>query len=816
MTVIPSGLTLVFVLAAVLILTFGAAVAFAGQSLALVGLFAVLGGAVSAIVLWRAQSWGGTLAAILAENKRHSTAINRYAEHERLYLAAIESSTSAFLTAALDGTITAWNPGAERMFGFSANEAIGQNVRIIAPAERRDEVDANLERIRRSERVGALETLRMDKSGRPIDVVLNISPIKDSSGTPIGESVFVYDASEQRRAKELFRLAVEASPSGMVMVDGGGRIIMVNGELERLFGYDRSELIGQSVDMLVPVARREAHQFALREFVDHPRVRRLDGSRNLSGLRKDGREFMVEIGLNPISIGERLLVLGSVVDISERARGEHIKDAFVSTVSHELRTPLTSIAGSLSLLAGGAAGALPAPALRLLTIAHNNSERLIRLINDILDIEKIESGRVTFDFKRLDARALVEQAIEANRGFAEQFSVRVLLDKDAPAIDVRADPDRLMQVVTNLLSNAIKFSPPLSEVAIAIEPHEDMVRISVRDHGPGIPVNFRPRMFEKFAQADTTDARQKGGTGLGLSIVKQVVLRLGGKVGFEDAPDGGTIFFFTVPRWQADDDIAEDDRTSDSSHLLLCEDDNGASRALSEHLTRAGFAVEIARTASEAAGLAAKRAYGAILVNLQLPDSDGISLIQRLRVLPRHLDTPIIVICGEPDHERKNVGLANLNVLDWLQKPVDVVRLTHILDWPIVRKTTIRPRILHVADDAVVLGLVAQALDATADVVSADSIEAAHRALQSHHFDFVVLDIATAAGSGVELLPDLRDSEGDPIPVVVISEQGKNRDSAERVQQALSKSKASIDRLVAVLNKWHGRARPAAAQKEVA
>jgi PAS domain S-box-containing protein len=353
----------------------------------------------------------------------------------------------------------------------------------------------------------------------------------------------------ENSADETFRLAVDACPSGMIMTDGMGRIVLANAELERLFGYRREELIGHTIEVLLPERLRDGHLRHRDDFTRHPETRRVGAGRNLLGRRSDGSEFPIEVGLFPIRNGKRVMVLGVVVDIGERKRMDRLKDEFVSTVSHELRTPLTSIAGSLALLAGGATGALSEPAARLIRIAQSNSQRLVRLINDILDIEKIESEQITFIFKRLSARAVAEQAIEANRGYADGFHVRVRLDAQSPAGDVYADPDRLAQVITNLLSNAIKFSPPEGEVEVAIHERSESVRVSVRDHGNGIPMDFRPRIFQKFAQADTTDARQKGGTGLGLSIVKEIVTRLGGGVGFEDARDGGTVFYVDLPGW---------------------------------------------------------------------------------------------------------------------------------------------------------------------------------------------------------------------------------------------------------------------------
>ena len=233
----------------------------------------------------------------------------------------------------------------------------------------------------------------------------------------------------------------------------------------------------------------------------------------------------------------------------ERKRLERMKDEFVSTVSHELRTPLTSIAGSLGLLMGRAAGALPGPAAHLLEIAHSNSQRLVRLVNDILDIEKLESGHVVFNMRRVEVRPLIEETIEAIGEFAQGLGVRIRVEGVPAVHDLRADTDRLAQVITNLLSNAVKFSPPDSEVVVSIENGAGLVRISVRDHGPGIAAEFKPRVFERFAQADATDARRKGGSGLGLSIVKEIVDRLGGEVGFGDAPGGGTIFHVELPAW---------------------------------------------------------------------------------------------------------------------------------------------------------------------------------------------------------------------------------------------------------------------------
>jgi PAS domain S-box-containing protein len=614
----------------------------------------------------------------IEQRRLSDTVLKQYAERERSYIAVVETANYPVVTKTLGGIITAWNPAAERLYQYTAAEATGNSIDMIVPADRRGEHLSIVNKTLKGEPIENFETVRVAKDGRRIDVSINVCPVKSAAGVLAGVATIARDITAEKFAEEKFRLAVESSPSGMMMSHPTGRIVMVNTEIERLFGYSREELIGQPVSILMPERLRAQHAQERKEFTARPETRRIGAGRELLGLRKDGTEFPVEVGLNPIHAREGLLVLSVVVDITERKRLERLKDEFVSTVSHELRTPLTSISGSLSLLMGNAAGALPEAARRLLAIAHSNSQRLIRLINDILDIEKMESGQVVFNFKRVDVRSLVEQTIEANRGFAEGYNVRIRFDPADGA--VRADPDRLAQVVTNLLSNAIKFSPPDHEVVVALERRGEAVRLSVRNDGPGIAAEFKPHVFEKFAQADATNGGQKGGTGLGLNIVKQIVDRLGGKVGFDDAAGGGTVFHVELPGWEQIAGAAIDtEAPPDALRIFLCEDDPDTAFALREQLRQLGFATDVAYTVSDALVCAAANRYHAVLVDLKLPDGDGISLILRLRELPPYRDTPIIVLAADPERGRKDDRSSSLKILDWLSKPVDLDRLLPLL-----------------------------------------------------------------------------------------------------------------------------------------
>jgi PAS domain S-box-containing protein len=621
------------------------------------------------------------------------------------------------------------------------------------------------------------------------------SQSKDRSMTAIKPYI-----AERGLAEEMFRLAVEACPSGMVMIEHGN-MVMVNTEIENQFGYSRDELIGQAVEMLVPERLRAQHTLQRRNFTPGPETRRMDAGGDLYGLRKDGTEFPIEVGLNPIQTGDRLLVLAVIVDISQRKNMERLKDEFVSTVSHELRTPLTSISGSLALLVGQWSDSLPESATRLVSIAHKNIQRLVRLINDILDIEKIESGRVVFNFMRVGLRQVAEQAIEDNRGFAQEYGVHLRLDASSVEAEVNADPDRLVQVITNLLSNAIKFSSRGGEVLVAVEKRGNAFRISVRDHGSGIPEEFRSHIFGKFAQADGTNARRKGGTGLGLSIVKQIVERLGGQVGFDDAPGGGTIFHVELPAWDgtAGGEIDVDVEAS-PPRLLFCDDDTAVAKVVRLRMRPAGFAVDFAHTPDTAIIRASATRYAAILVDLRLRDNDGIDLILRLRALPYHGETPIVVISGNPERGRGDVRSSRLKILEWFSKPIDFARLTRTLLAATAPKRRARPRILHVDDDRDILTMVARKLGPMAEVISADCVENALRIVAGNPVDLVVLDIGLGENSGLDLLPDLRDPTGNTIPVILFSTRATDFDGDDNVDTALSGINASLESLAAAVH----------------
>jgi len=235
-------------------------------------------------------------------------------------------------------------------------------------------------------------------------------------------------------------------------------------------------------------------------------------------------------------------------DITDFKRIDRMKSEFVATVSHELRTPLTSIRGSLGLIAGGLAGPLPEKARSLVEIARDNCERLVRLVNDILDIEKLEAGQMPMHQQPESLKPLLEKAVTDNSGLAGQHEVALVLQCDADAA-ANIDADRFLQVMANLLSNAVRFSPRGASVRLQLRRDAGQARVEVTDQGPGIPPEFHGRIFQKFSQADSSNTRQKSGSGLGLSISKALVERMGGRIGYRSEP-GSTTFFIEFPEVQ--------------------------------------------------------------------------------------------------------------------------------------------------------------------------------------------------------------------------------------------------------------------------
>ena len=343
------------------------------------------------------------------------------------------------------------------------------------------------------------------------------------------------------------RAIMDSAINGIISIDAEGRIESVNASAQEMFGYEEGELVGRNVSILMPAPDREAHDGYLARYFRTGERRMICIPREETALRKNGETFPIELAVTEqLRDGEHAFT-GMIVDLGERKRVERMQRDFVSTVSHELRTPLTAIKGALDLVGSGALGAGPPAWADMLSLARKNCDRLVRLVNDILDLDRISSGRMQYAFSLEPLNDLVESAVAENRPMAEARGVSVMLERrpDAGAL-VRADRDRILQVLANLLSNAVKVTPEGGCIRVAAAPIQGGWRISVADAGPGVPEDFRDRIFGKFSQSDTADSARRGGSGLGLHISKAIVEAHQGRIGFDSPPGLGATFWFEL------------------------------------------------------------------------------------------------------------------------------------------------------------------------------------------------------------------------------------------------------------------------------
>jgi PAS domain S-box-containing protein len=351
------------------------------------------------------------------------------------------------------------------------------------------------------------------------------------------------DASDlARRANDArMRSVIENMLEGLIVVNGRGLVESVNPAAEQIFGYPAWEIVGQPLKILLP------HSVAGQadKFLADAYQRAIGRVTEWEGRRKSGDVFRFELSLYEFLSPDGRLLAGHVRDISDRQKLERMKKEFVATVSHELRTPLTSIRGSLSLLVSGVLGDLGADAREAVEIAERNTVRLIGLINDILDLERIESGKMEIHIEPLALASVFERSLEAVRGMADTLHVR--LEAETPAARVKGDAERLVQVLVNLLSNAIKFSPRNEVVSVTSREEAGFAVVRVSDHGRGIPESYKDAIFQRFQQVESSDSRQKGGSGLGLAICKAIVEQHGGTIGVESERGKGSTFHFRIP-----------------------------------------------------------------------------------------------------------------------------------------------------------------------------------------------------------------------------------------------------------------------------
>ena len=641
------------------------------------------------------------------------------------YLAAVvESSDDAIISKDLTGVVQSCNAAGERLFGYRADELVGQSIRILIPPERQREEDEILSRIGRGERIEHFETVRVRKDGRRIDVSLTVSPVRDASGAIIGISKIARDITEQKQITaalaaqhEWFRVTLNSIADAVIATDLHGHIVFMNGQAERLTGWRAGDAAGRPTHQVFRVVHERTGQAVVNP------VRRVlseeAGPERLRLVALDGTEIPIEESGAPIRDQNRD-VIGLVLvfrDITERRRvdqeridsaaerdrlleaeraarseaerASRVKDDFVAVVSHELRTPLNAILGWAEILTQEPLE--PALRERGLEIITRNTRVQAQLVADLLDVSRIATGKLRLEIQAVDLQSILTTAVDTVQPEAAAKRIRIICEFANDIGPIAGDPARLQQAVWNLLSNAIKFTPENGRVDLALRCDGPDARITVVDTGAGIRPEVLPHVFDRFHQADLSITRRFGGLGLGLAIVKHIVELHDGRVLAESAGEHqGATFSIWLPmsppprtapsrsqqrRIRADANI-------EGVRVLVVEDEPDTREFLVRFLLHHGAIVFAAGSALEAMPLFLAVQPDVLISDIGLPDVDGYELLRQIRQTPRGAAVPAIALTAYARPEDRSRAYAAgfqthlakpLNVADLLGRIVEII-----------------------------------------------------------------------------------------------------------------------------------------------
>jgi PAS domain S-box-containing protein len=642
---------------------------------------------------------------------------------QRLH-AIVDASPVAIIALDGDGMVRMWNASAERIFGWSEGNVVGRQNPTIPPdleQEYRSLVASRMQGLSQS----GFETTRVRKDGTLIDVSVWSAPLRGASGEITGMMTMLADITDRKRTEreavqlvaseqaaraevdveKRYRKLLEAAPDAILEVDRQGRIVLVNLQAERLFGYTRSELLGNRIEFLIPDRFRGRHPGHRDTFFEHPIMRPMGTGLELYARRADGSEFAVDVTLSPYDSDGTGRVICVVRDVTERKRSEEqiqtlnqhleqrtaeliatnkelelrnrevervnrLKDAFLASMSHELRTPLNSIIGFSDLLAEQGAANFNPKQKRFLGHIQQGSRHLLELINDILDLSKIEAGHLELKYEDFEVSHAVAEVVATVRPIAAakniQFDTAVTGE-----LFLYADRLRFKQVLYNLLSNAIKFTAAGGRVSIESSDEQGNLRFCVADTGIGIPAGEQEAIFESFHQVGTTTKGVREGTGLGLAITKRLVEQHGGSIWVKSELGKGSRFFFTLPLRPAEGEAPAVDGDGQAPLILVAEDEGAAQELLVSHLEEAGYRVVTVASGTEAVKAAVRLRPDVITLDLLMPGKSGWQTLDELKKTPATAAIPVIIVSVV---EERKKGLS-VGAADYLVKPVSKERL---------------------------------------------------------------------------------------------------------------------------------------------
>jgi PAS domain S-box-containing protein len=633
--------------------------------------------------------------------------VRKEAEVTRHLLASIvESSDDAIISKTLNGIITSWNQGAERIFGYTAEEAIGQPATLLMPEERYNEEPTILARIRSGRSVDHYETVRRHKDGTLLDISLSVSPIRDDRGVIVGASKIARDITLHKEArKEISFQArlLNTVEQAVIATDLEGRVIFWNAFAEALYGWSVLEAMGSNVVDLVPAV--DSRQKAEEIFA---RLREGESwSGELLVQRRDGSQFPAMITDSPIlnEKGELIGVVGVSVDITDVKRAEEertkllareqlaraeaeaancLKDEFLATLSHELRNPLNVVIGYSEILRRSDDSRNPGFITKAAEVIRRNALAQSQLVSDLLDLSRLQMGKIAISRQPVALSTIISDALETVRAEAAVKSISLNINVGQDPLIVDGDPVRLGQIVWNLLNNAVKFTMPGGQITISLTEDNGDARLIVEDTGQGIAPEFLPHVFEIFRQADASSSRRQGGLGIGLALVKQLAELHGGRVSAEsDGAGKGARFTVWLPLRELEGSatLSEEKESTGALNkklILVVDDSRETTDMLSRLLQMEGAFVKTARGGEEALAVSQGKNFDLVISDISMPEMDGYQLLQKLRALPEMSNVPALALTGygrRSDIERAHQeGFAQ-----HLTKPLDINKLLQVV-----------------------------------------------------------------------------------------------------------------------------------------
>jgi PAS domain S-box-containing protein len=737
-------------------------------------------------------------------------------EADRGRLAAIvDSSADAIISKALDGSITSWNKAAQAMFGYSAEEAIGRSVQMLIPAEREAEEMHILAQLARGAMVPAFDTQRRARDGRLIDVSLCISPIRDAQGQIVGASKIARDISAQRAAEAALRdsearlrFTLESAQIGDWELDLATGQTRRSARHDRCFGYETPQpdwTFDTFTQHLHPEDRagvQRSFQDSLERGTDwwaEARVHWPDGSehwiRVQAGIRQeDGRPrcmLGIVTDITQLKQDEQSRLLAQRLEAQNRQIQEasRLKSLFLANMSHELRTPLNAVIGFADLLLKDIVKPDSPKHQAYLGHIATSGRHLLQLINDVLDLSKVESGKFEFYPEPVQLPQLVQEVVGVLQGAMERKHLQLQLALDPTLGTLVLDPARLKQALYNYLSNAIKFTPEGGQVAVLARPEgARRWRLEVQDSGIGIAAADLPRLFREFQQLDAGYGKQHAGTGLGLALTRRLVEAQGGSVGVRSTLGQGSVFHLVLDRVHGS--TASD---AQAQRMLMVTGDPGYQQRLAQALLEAGFLVDGAATAEHALRQAQARPYGALTLDLLLPEPGGLELLARIRHGGASRDAPVLGLSmpAEPG------SAATFPVADVLFKPIRTDEVVAALSRLRLREAA---RVMVVDDDPLALQLM-QATLATMGI-TAVCVSGGRQAL-----DAMILDLMMPGFDGFETLDALRRlPAGAQLPVFIWTSMALTPDEVAGLSRTaraiLGKGGGSLGPLLDSLRHW--------------